>query len=85
MILDRELVEQRALRHLPRTHHRQNSLASREVNQPKSRSSSGVLQHNQLEADLDQIKSPENAIKSWGRNVFPRYRGSMHPAESRLS
>jgi hypothetical protein len=50
VILDRELLEQRALRHLPLPHHRHFSLASGEVNQPRTRQSGGVFQHNRLEA-----------------------------------
>jgi hypothetical protein len=45
MVFYCELVEQRALRNLPRPHHRQFSHASGEVNQQPSHRSSGVFQH----------------------------------------
>ncbi len=56
VILNAKLVEQRTLRHLPRPHHRQTSLASRQVNQPITPRSSGVFQHNQPKADQAYFK-----------------------------
>ena len=52
MVFYRELVEQRALRNLPRPHHRQFSHASGEVNRQPSHHSSGVFQHHLRTADL---------------------------------
>ena len=54
IVFYRELVEQCALRHLPGTHHHQFSLASRQVRQPITPSSSGVFQHNLPKAVISE-------------------------------
>ncbi|MEE4107969.1 MAG: hypothetical protein V2I24_01395, partial [Halieaceae bacterium] len=60
-----------ALRHLPRSHHRQTSLASTEVNQRPRRRSSGVFQHN---PDKAAIWMPQQQGK---RSFRPRLRSNV--------
>ena len=55
VVLERELIEQRALRHLPRTHHRRHPLATPSRSESAAHAScNGAFQHNQPVADTRQ-------------------------------